>query len=176
MVQRCDYARAGREAARPRGREVKALSLSRYRSLVVAAFVLAATPLVAACADARPTISAQTGTMATRGSGDAALLDAARRQARNVPIEISAVVTKLLKDDTEGLRHQRFLIRAAGLSILVAHNIDIAARVPVQVGDTVRIRGEYVWNAKGGVLHWTHHDPRGKHPTGFVDVRGQHIQ
>ena len=107
---------------------------------------------------------------------DNSLRDAFARQARNVPVEITAVVTKLIKDDREGLQHQRFLISAAGLTILVAHNTDLAPRVPVRVGDTIRIRGEYVWNEQGGVLHWTHRDPRGRHAAGFIDVRGQRIQ
>jgi hypothetical protein len=109
-------------------------------------------------------------------AGDADLRDAYQRRARNAPIEVTAVVVKLLPDDREGLQHQRFLIRAAGLSILVAHNTGLAPRAPVQAGDTIRIRGEYVWNNKGGVLHWTHHDPRGKHPAGFIDVRGRRVQ
>ena len=81
-----------------------------------------------------------------------------------------------MKDDREGLQHQRFLVRAAGLTILVAHNTDLAPRVPVQLGDTIRIRGEYVWNVQRGLLHWTHRDPRGRHAAGFIEVRGQRIQ
>ena len=30
----------------------------------------------------------------------------------------------------------------------------------LQVGDSVRFNGEYVWNEKGVVIHWTHHDPQ----------------
>ena len=114
--------------------------------------------------------------IASAPSDDARLLEAARRHARNVPVEVVAVVTKLLRDDTFGIAHQKFLVRAAGLSLLVAHNLDLAARAPVQPGDTVRIRGEYVWNEQGGVLHWTHRDPRGRHAAGFIEVRGQRIQ
>ena len=113
---------------------------------------------------------------ASAAAADARLLEAARRHARNVPVEVVAVVTKLLRDDTFGIAHQKFLVRAAGFSLLVAHNLDLAARAPVQPGDTVRIRGEYVWNEQGGVLHWTHRDPRGRHAAGFIEVRGQRIQ
>ncbi len=111
-----------------------------------------------------------------RDTGDVALRAAATAQRRNVPIEFSATVVKLLKDDREGSSHQRFLVKAAGLSVLVAHNIDLAERAQVKVGDVVRMRGEYVWNDKGGVMHWTHRDPRGRHAAGFIDVNGQRVQ
>lgn len=145
--------------------------------VTLCALALLATPLAA---PAQATVAApRAGARAVAGprdTGEVALRAAASQQKRNLPIEFSAVVTKLLKDDLEGLTHQRFLVRAAGLSILVAHNLDLAERAPVKVGDTVRLRGEYVWNNKGGVMHWTHHDPRGRHAAGFIEVGGQRVQ
>ena len=54
------------------------------------------------------------------------------------------------------------------LTIEVEHNISIAKRVPVQEGDHVIIHGEYVWNAQGGLIHFTHHDPQGTHEGGYI--------
>jgi hypothetical protein len=41
------------------------------------------------------------------------------------------------------------------------------------MGDEVEFRGEYVWNAKGGVVHWTHRDPRGAHVGGWLRHAGR---
>src|SRR5262245_52902065 len=65
--------------------------------------------------------------------------------ARNVAVEDQGVVAKLLRDDREGRRHQRFLVRVAdGTTVLIAHNIELAPRVePIAVGDAVAFHGEY---------------------------------
>jgi len=82
----------------------------------------------------------------------------------------SGTVTRILSDDDRGDRHQRFIIRLpSGQTLLVAHNIDLAPRVaPLAVGDVVEFSGEYASNDKGGVVHWTHHDPAGRHPGGWL--------
>ena len=80
------------------------------------------------------------------------------------------VVSRVLSDDNDGRRHQRFILRlASGQTLLIAHNIDLAPRITsLEVGDTVAFYGVYEWNSKGGVVHWTHHDPRGEHAAGWL--------
>ena len=82
---------------------------------------------------------------------------------------------RVLPDDMDGSRHQRFVVQlTSGQTVLIAHNIDIAPRIDgLEIGDSVRFSGEYVWNAKGGVIHWTHHDPQGRHVTGWVMHNGK---
>ncbi|MFZ5842810.1 MAG: DUF3465 domain-containing protein [Pseudomonadota bacterium] len=111
-------------------------------------------------------------------NSDARLQQAFQRRESNLQIAGEGVVVKILKDDTHGSPHQRFLLRTAtGQTLLVAHNIELAPRiVDIAEGDTVRFYGEYEWNEKGGVLHWTHHDPRGKHPGGWLEHRGQRYE
>jgi hypothetical protein len=75
----------------------------------------------------------------------------------------------VLSDDNQGSRHQRFILKLeSGHTVLVAHNIDLADRVPLTRGDVVTLRGRYEWNDRGGVIHWTHHDPEGRGPGGWI--------
>ncbi len=87
-------------------------------------------------------------------------------------VETEGRVLRLLPDDHEGAAHQRFILRLdSGRTVLVADNIAVASRVPLQVGDVVRLRGRYEWNDKGGVIHWTHHDPGNRHSGGWIECR-----
>ena len=88
------------------------------------------------------------------------------------------MVKKLLPDDNEGSRHQRFILSLpSGQTLLIAHNVDLAPRIPgLQVGDAVAFSGEYEWNSPGGVLHWTHHDPQRRHPGGWLQHEGKTYQ
>ncbi len=87
-------------------------------------------------------------------------------------LQISGTLKKELPDDQDGSRHQKLLIQlASGQTVLLVHNLDLAPRVqPVYKGEAIASYGEYVWNDKGGLLHWTHHDPAGKHPAGWIRV------
>jgi hypothetical protein len=87
-------------------------------------------------------------------------------------IEVTGFVRRLLSDDNDGSRHQRFIIDIGGGStLLIAHNIELAKRVPVGMGDRVRVRGIYEWNDLGGLVHWTHNDPQGVEDGGWVRYR-----
>lgn len=88
-------------------------------------------------------------------------------------VEGRGVVRRLLSDDHDGDRHQRFVLDMKnGQTLLVAHNLDIAERVPLGMGDRVRFRGVYEWNELGGLVHWTHRDPLGEiHDAGYIEFR-----
>ena len=93
-------------------------------------------------------------------------------------VTLTARVIRTLSDDNEGSRHQRFIIETSqGQSVLVAHNIDLAKRLNgLSSGDEIRIKGEYEWNDKGGVIHWTHHDPKGRHEGGWIEWHGERFE
>lgn len=114
---------------------------------------------------------------APQGASETSVVAAERSRAKDLSVDASGVVTRLLADDNAGSRHQRFIIQVASdLTVLIVHNIDLAPRVPLQVGDSVAVRGDYVWNEQGGLIHWTHHDPDGRHVPGWIEVRGRRYQ
>jgi hypothetical protein len=119
-----------------------------------------------------------TGATAARTSEAGAIAAAFAERRSGVQVSGEGTVLKLLKDDNQGSRHQRFLLTMpGGQTLLVAHNIDLAPRLDrLSPGDTVAFNGEYAWNAQGGVIHWTHHDPQGRHEGGWLRVNSQTYQ
>jgi hypothetical protein len=109
---------------------------------------------------------------------DAILENAFARHESNVQVSGQGVVVKLLPDDNSGSKHQKFIVKlTSGQTVLIAHNIDIAPRVVgLGVGDSIQFNGEYEWNARGGVVHWTHRDQRGSHTPGWLKHRGKTYQ
>lgn len=106
--------------------------------------------------------------------GDASIVQAFESGRSGFTAQSGGIVQRILADDESGDRHQRFIVElVSGLTLLVSHNIDLAPRAPVEVGDTVQFMGIYEWNGQGGVIHWTHHDPQGVQPGGWLMHRGR---
>jgi hypothetical protein len=113
------------------------------------------------------------------GSGaDGAIANAFTRRQSNVQVAGEGKVIRLLPDDDNGSRHQKFIIRLGnGQTLLISHNIDLAPRVSaLRAGDSIGFSGEYEWSEKGGVVHWTHRDPRGSHAAGWLKHNGRIYQ
>ena len=119
---------------------------------------------------APPARTAPTPTPTHEARGDDSLVRAIAMRAQDVPVTGRGVVVKLLRDDREGSPHQRILVRVAGGgTVLLAHNLELGPRVaPLAEGDRLEFAGDYVWNDKGGVVHWTHPDPQGRHRAGWI--------
>ncbi len=118
----------------------------------------------------------ETAQVSSTGNMDAGAIVEAYGAHRNLPqVQGSGIVVKVLKDDTNGLQHQKFLLKVSdNITILIAHNIDLAPRVAdIQAGDAVAFKGEYVYTPKGGTVHWTHKDPRGNHESGWLQHNGK---
>lgn len=109
---------------------------------------------------------------------DAALVEQLFAQERSDEmVTLDGRVDRLLPDDDEGDKHQRFIVRlSTGRTVLVAHNIDLAPRVPLREGEAVRLRGEYEWTERGGTVHWTHHDPGGYREGGWIEHGGRRYE
>ncbi|MBI4534546.1 MAG: DUF3465 domain-containing protein [Candidatus Melainabacteria bacterium] len=120
---------------------------------------------------------ADTLTKSTTYAGQTDVLAAQKLHLKRVHLTVEAPVLKLLSDDTVGIPHQRFLLQLTnGTTVLVAHDTQMAPRVPVRAGDIVTIHGEYIWNEKGGVIHWTHHSNSTHHEPGWIEFNGQRYQ
>jgi len=112
------------------------------------------------------------------GVSNGAIEQAYENQQSDVQVKGAGTVIKLLRDDLEGSRHQKFILKLnSGHTLLVSHNIDLAPRIDrLKSGDQVEFFGEYEWNNKGGVVHWTHHDPAGRHVSGWIRHQGRTYQ
>lgn len=139
-------------------------------------FVLILSPL-AACKQNLPSVSAlgDAPIIAETQVNNNALIEAFTNKKSNIFVEGSGVVKKLLADDNKGSRHQKFLVTInAQQTLLFAHNIDLAPRIEgLLVGDALTFKGEYVYNPKGGVMHWTHKDPSGGTKAGWIKHSGK---
>lgn len=71
--------------------------------------------------------------------------------------------------------HEQFDVRSDdGSAFRVIDNTTITSRIPVHAGDRVEVRGELVHDrGRPPIVHWTHHDPRGRHLDGFVSTGGR---
>lgn len=114
-----------------------------------------------------------------RASSDVgtSVAEAFRSRRSNVEVQTGGRVVRVLPDDRQGSPHERFLVQVDGeTTVLVAHNLDLAPRLPLAAGDSIELRGEYEWNPKGGLIHWTHRDPDGRHQNGWIRYRGRLYQ
>ena len=152
-----------------RGSPSRALAKAVFLETAVAVLAL----IFASCANHGPATERRTAT-----HDDGPIGRAFERGTSDIQVEGEGTVIRVLPDDEDGSRHQRFIVQlASGQTLLISHNIDVAPRVAgLKVGDSVRFNGEYVWNEKGGAIHWTHHDPKGRHVAGWVIHDGKRYQ
>jgi hypothetical protein len=134
--------------------------------ILVLVFILS---LLAACKQSTPESFVANDTVTINAPVNAeisnqVLIDAFKHKKSDIFVEGAGVVKKLLADDNKGSRHQKFLVSISPeQTLLFAHNIDLAPRIEnLQIGDALVFKGEYVYNPKGGVIHWTHKNPQGE--------------
>lgn len=108
---------------------------------------------------------------------NAAVYDAWQNGRSRLEVTATGKITRLfgIRAGPSGL-HEGFLVRLSGaaghgLTVRVEDNVDITGLIPLSAGENVEVRGEYIYDESGGLIHFTHHDPRGRHAGGYVRVR-----
>lgn len=106
--------------------------------------------------------------------GQRAIVEAQERGQGLSFVEVrDVVIVRVLPDDNQGSRHQKWIVQLAnGRTVLAVYNMDICDRIPLVVGSTVSMGGQYIWDRNGGLIHWLHEDPRHNRPDGYVDLNG----
>jgi len=142
------------------------------------ATVLALVSIVCLCSSCSIQKTRQPATIASSTvSDDSQIVQAEQAHSINMEVTGKATVKVLLPDDTVPPRHQRFVLELSnGSTVLVAHNIDEAEKVPVDAGKSVVVHGVYIWKETGGVIHWTHHSDSFKHQGGWIEYASKHYQ
>lgn len=72
--------------------------------------------------------------------------------------------------------HEGFLLKLTGdcdLLVRVEVNTGITGPIPLHRGEKVIVKGQYETDVTGGVIHWTHHDPAGRHVGGYIVAGGK---
>lgn len=109
-------------------------------------------------------------------TADNAGLIAALRDGRQAEVTVTGTVSALETDST-GLHgpHERFLLEVAGTAVEVDHNLSLAPRAPVRLGETVTVHGQFEPDPGHPVIHDTHHST-GSHEGGWIDADGQRYE
>lgn len=99
-----------------------------------------------------------------------------RSPAHHVEVYIPrATVTRVLGERySSSGEHEGFLIAVNDRVFKVEDNAGITGPIPLRRGDAVSLLGQF--ECDDNVIHWTHHDPRGRHITGYIEVNGQRYQ
>lgn len=120
------------------------------------------------------------GCAAQTSPNDSAVCDAYNGGRSHVEVVADGRVTRVLGIQNGRVSpHEGFLMRLnSGCSVIVRVevNTDLAGTFPIANGDPVTVKGEYEYYSRGGVIHWTHHDPRFRHDAGFITIGGKTYQ
>lgn len=147
---------------------VSAAVLSTGRGLLVRASSPLMAILLVACGNSAAGPAA--------GPDDAAIVQYFQDHRSNVEVTADGTVVTIFPDRSSSTGvHEQFIVRlsSGGITVEIEHNISIGRRVPVKLGDSLIVHGEYIWNSKGGLIHFTHHDPQGTHEAGYIKDNGQ---
>lgn len=164
---------------RPKGHRKPSQSKTKNRPLSIAVSVIVIGIMAFVGYNLLPTSTTPRFLVSKEAStSDVMLQEAFQNRQSDLQVTASGEVIRILPDDLEGSRHQKFIIRlSSGQTLLISHNIDLAPPInSLQEGDSISFNGVYEWNSKGGVIHWTHKDPDGRHEAGWLKHQGHIYQ
>jgi hypothetical protein len=105
-----------------------------------------------------------------------AMSDIAARNSGSEEVVTGTVVQLLPNSHGPSGIHERFIVDVrtndSSIPLYVTDNISVGQLAPLHIGDRVIVKGQLAFNDHGPLLHWTHRDPRMRHPPGFVEVGG----
>ncbi|HET9030097.1 MAG TPA: DUF3465 domain-containing protein [Candidatus Aquilonibacter sp.] len=137
------------------------------RHLSLAALALALLAPLAACGG---------GSVGNDPPNNKRICDAYGGQLTNGEVVADGTVRQILGERRgRSGDHEGYLIQLGGdcdLVLKVETNTDITGPIPLRPGERVVVKGVYIYNPMGGLIHWTHHDPGGRHEGGFVKAGG----
>ena len=95
------------------------------------------------------------------------------RAGHSHEVTVTGTVTQVLPDG-HGPKgpHERFVLLADGVQVEIDHNLALADRAPVQVGDTVTVHGQFEPDSGHPVIHYTHH-ATSQHEGGYINLRNR---
>jgi hypothetical protein len=160
---------------RERARRGVAIVLLRIRSPVLPSAIAVAL-FVAAVWYARSSTTGETVHDAERfaGAGCTMAADMFKRHQSAQWVTLSGVIQRRLNDTYGRFQHQRFILGCAkGLHVLVVNDVSVGQRVPIVARSRITVRGQYVWDSQGGLVHFTHHADGGE-TSGWI-LFGSHI-
>lgn len=116
------------------------------------------------------------GCATTQSSNDPAVCAAYSAGRSNVEVVADGTITRVLGVTPGRVSpHEGFLLRLASgcnLVVRVEANTDFTGAIPLAAGQRVSVKGEYEYYPLGGVVHWTHRDPRARHEGGYIETSG----
>lgn len=120
---------------------------------------LAGVLLLSACAGA-VTLQSALSTCALHSSGHS-----------EVYIPRATVVRVLgLRSGPSGV-HEGFIVAVNARTYRIEDNTGITGPIPLQRGDVLSVLGQF--ECDDDVIHWTHRELRGHHPSGYIKVNGK---
>ena len=88
-------------------------------------------------------------------------------------VDVSGQVVRILLDDKYDVQNQKFVMRMQnGQSLLVIHNINFGDPIPITINQEVKVRGEYSWTERGGLINWTGRDYSIERRHGWIEHQG----